>query len=237
LGVIHAETSTGACQPIEGLGDLCHANNCLLVLDTVTSLGALPVYLDKWKVDAAYSCTQKGLSCPPGLGPLTFSERAMNKVQNRKSKVPNWYLDISLVGKYWGSDRTYHHTAPINMNYALYEGLRIIVEETLEKRWQRHRENAELMWEGLKVMGLDCWVDYEHRLPTLTTVKVPEGVDSKAVCAYLRDTYNIEIAAGLGQLMGKVWRVGLMGYNSRKENVLLFLAAFKDALSKFSPKS
>ena len=140
-------------------------------------------------------------------------------------------LDISSVSKYWGSERTYHHTAPINMNYCLYEGLRIIIEEGLENRWKRHRENAEFFWKGLRDLGLDCHVEEKYRLPTLTTVKVPEGVDSKAVAATIREKYNIEIAAGLGELNGKVWRIGLMGFNSRKENVVLLLAALKDVLS------
>jgi alanine-glyoxylate transaminase/serine-glyoxylate transaminase/serine-pyruvate transaminase len=236
MGIIHAETSTGACQPIEGLGDLCHQHDCLLVIDTVTSLGGVPVFLDAWGVDAAYSCTQKCLSCPPGLGPLTFSDRAMKKIAERKTRVANWYLDISSVSKYWGSERTYHHTAPINMNYCLYEGLRIIIEEGLENRWKRHRENAEFFWKGLKDLGLECHVEEKYRLPTLTTVKVPEGVDSKAVAGTIREKYNIEIAAGLGELNGKVWRIGLMGFNSRKENVVLLLAVLKDVLSQHQSK-
>jgi alanine-glyoxylate transaminase/serine-glyoxylate transaminase/serine-pyruvate transaminase len=230
LGLVHAETSTGALQPMEGIGKLCREFNCLLLLDTVTSLGGVPVLLDKWHVDMAYSGSQKCISCPPGIAPLTFNDRAADKMNNRKSKVPNWYLDMTMVGKYWGSERTYHHTAPINMNYGLREALRIIAEEGLEARWERHRRNAEMLWGGLADLGIGCHVAKEHRLPSLTTALVPDGIDPKAVSAYLLKNYNIEMAAGLGQLAGKVWRIGLMGFNSRPENVSLLLTALKDAL-------
>ncbi len=230
LGLVHAETSTGALQPMDGIGKLCREFECLLLLDTVTSLGGVPVFLDRWHVDMAYSGAQKCISCPPGASPLTFGERALKKLNARKSKVANWYLDMSLIGKYWGSERTYHHTAPINMIYGFREALCLIAEEGLEQRWERHRSTAELLWEGLSDLGIGCHVDKEFRLPSLTTALVPDGVDSKALSAYLRDTYNIEIAAGLGQLAGKVWRIGLMGYNSRPENVTLLLAAMNNAL-------
>jgi alanine-glyoxylate transaminase/serine-glyoxylate transaminase/serine-pyruvate transaminase len=230
VGLVHGETSTGALQPMEGIGKLCREFDALLLLDTVTSLGGAPVLLDAWHVDMAYSGSQKCLSCPPGIAPVTFGPRAVNKLNNRKTKVPNWYLDMTMVGKYWGSERTYHHTAPINMNYALREALRIIAEEGLEARWERHQRNAELLWSGLEELGIDLHVPREHRLPSLTTALVPDGVDSKAVSAYLLRNYNIEMAAGLGQLAGKVWRIGLMGYNSRPENVKLLLSALKEAL-------
>lgn len=230
LGLIHAETSTGACQPLEGVGDLCRQYDCLLLADTVTSLGGLPLFIDSWKIDAAYSGSQKCLNCPPGIAPLTFGERALAKLKSRKTKVANWYLDMTMIMKYWGGERTYHHTAPINMNYALREALRIVIEEGLKVRWQRHRENAEMLWQGLSEMGLECHVAERNRLPSLTTVRIPDGIDGKAVQQYLLGEYNIEIAGGLGELAGKVWRVGLMGYNSRPENVLLFLSALKDAL-------
>jgi len=230
LGLVHGETSTGAMQPMEGIGKLCREFNCLLLLDTVTSLGGAAVFLDRWHVDMAYSGSQKCLSCPPGIAPLTLGERALEKLNRRKTKVPNWYLDMTLVGKYWGSERTYHHTAPVNMNYALREALRMVAEEGLEARWERHRANAEMLWEGLADLGIECHVDRGVRLPSLTTALVPEGVDSKAVSAYLLKTYNIEMAAGLGQLAGKVWRIGLMGFNSRPENVLLLLSALGRAL-------
>ncbi len=230
LMLVHAETSTGARQPLEGVGELCRANDCLLLIDTVTSLGGVPLFLDEWLVDAAYSGTQKCLSCPPGLGPLTLGPRALERLEARRSKVPNWYLDVSAVVKYWGKERTYHHTAPINMNYGLREALRLVAEEGLEARWERHARNAQMFWDGLADMGLSCHVDAEHRLTSLTTVCVPDGVDSGAVARELLARYNIEIAGGLGELKGKVWRVGLMGFNSRPENVRLLLAALAEVL-------
>ena len=232
LMLVHAETSTGARQPLEGVSDLCKEFDCLLLLDTVTSLGGVPLFLDEWGVDAAYSGTQKCLSCPPGLGPFTLSARAVEKLQNRKSKVPNWYLDMSMVSKYWGDSRTYHHTAPINMNYGFREALRLIVEEGLEARWARHQATAERFWAGLADIGLSCHVDHDIRLPSLTTVRVPDGVDAKAVARKLLLEQNIEIAGGLGQLAGQVWRVGLMGYNSRPDNVDRLLAALARALGR-----
>ncbi len=232
LALVHAETSTGARQPLEGVADLCQEFDCLLLIDSVTSLGGVPLFLDEWGVDVAYSGTQKCLSCPPGLSPLTLGQKALEKLNNRKTPVPNWYLDMSLVSKYWGSARTYHHTAPINMNYALREALRLVAEEGLKERWARHQENAELFWEGLAAMGMECHVDHEYRLPSLTTVRVPAGVDAKAVAGRLLAEYNIEIAGGLGQLAGQVWRVGLMGFNSRRENVLLLLNALKEILNR-----
>lgn len=232
LAVVHAETSTGACQPLEGLGELCREFDCLLLVDTVTSLGGVPLFLDAWGIDLAYSCSQKGLGCPPGLGPFTMSPRAVEKLKNRSTKVANWYLDVSLLSQYWGQDRVYHHTAPINMNYALREALRILAAEGLEVSWNRHLTNAKLLWEGLKDLGLVCHVHEDYRLPTLTTIRIPEGVDGKAVSRQLLTEYNIEIGNGLGELAGQVWRVGLMGYNSRPENVLLLLSALKRVLNR-----
>ena len=232
LGLVHAETSTGARQPLEGVRELCDEFDCLLLIDTVTSLGGVELFLDAWGVDAAYSGTQKCLSCPPGLGPLTLGPRVLERLEKRSSPVPNWYLDMSLVGKYWGSERTYHHTAPINMNYGLREALRLIAEEGLEARWERHRANARLLWDGLADLGLSCHVDEEIRLPSLTTVRVPDGVDAGMVARTLLTDYNIEIAGGLGALAGKVWRVGLMGFNSRAENVMMLLAALKNVLHR-----
>lgn len=233
--LVHAETSTGAAQPLEGVGDLCHDNGALLVADTVTSISGVPLHLDKWGVDAAYAGTQKCLSCPPGVAPLSFSPRAMDKLMNRKTKVKNWYLDMNMVASYLvggkGAARSYHHTAPISMVYAFREALTIVAEEGLEKRWARHRAVAEEFWGGLKAMGLECLVDYENRLPSLTTVKVPEGIDPKAVTKHLLDKHEIEIGNGLGDLAGKVWRIGLMGYNSRFDNVAVILATMKEALA------
>jgi alanine-glyoxylate transaminase/serine-glyoxylate transaminase/serine-pyruvate transaminase len=232
LALVHAETSTGARQPLEGVADLCREFDCLLLIDSVTSLGGVPLMLDDWGVDVAYSGSQKCLSCPPGIAPLTFSPRAVEKLTNRKTKVANWYLDMSMLSKYWGSERTYHHTAPINMNYALREALRLVAEEGLEVRWTRHQATAELFWEGLAKMGIDCHVPREYRLPSLTTVRVPDGVDAKAVAGRLLREYNIEIAGGFGPLAGQIWRVGLMGFNSRPENVMLLLTALKETLNR-----
>jgi alanine-glyoxylate transaminase/serine-glyoxylate transaminase/serine-pyruvate transaminase len=232
LGLVHAETSTGALQPMEGIGRLCREFDCLLLLDTVTSIGGVPVLLDEWLVDVAYAGSQKCLSCPPGIGPLTFGDRAWEKLNNRKINVPNWYLDMTMVGKYWGSERTYHHTAPINMNYAFREALRLVAEEGLEDRWERHLNNATLLWNGLEGLGISCHVPWEHRLPSLTTALIPDGVDGKEVSKFLMQNFNIEMAAGLGQLAGKAWRIGLMGYNSRPENVTLLLAGLEAALKQ-----
>lgn len=232
LCLVHAETSTGACQPMDGIGDICREFDCLLLLDTVTSMGGLPVFLDQWKVDVAYSGSQKCLSCPPGISPFTMNDRAIERLKARSGKVANWYLDMSMIMNYWGGNRAYHHTAPINMVYGLREALRIIAEQGLEKRWKRHRQTAELFWKGLEDMGLECLVPEEHRLPSLTTVKIPDDVDGKAVQQYLLSELNIEIAGGLGELGGKVWRVGLMGQNSRRANVMLLLAALKTAIAQ-----
>ncbi|MGB7087444.1 MAG: alanine--glyoxylate aminotransferase family protein [Phormidesmis sp.] len=231
LAMVHAETSTGVCQPMAGIGDLCREYDCLLLLDTVTSLGGVPIFLDRWGVDLAYSCSQKGLSCPPGSSPFTMSDRALAKLNNRQSKVANWYLDMSLLSNYWGNGRTYHHTAPVNMTYAIREALRLLAEEGLQSRWDRHQQTAEYLWDGLEEMGLVCHVAREYRLPTLTTVRVPEGINAKAVTTKLIDDHNLELGGGLGDLAGQVWRVGLMGYNAKKENVDTFLAALRQVLN------
>lgn len=233
LAMVHAETSTGVCQPMEGVGDLCRQHDCLLLLDTVTSLGGVPLYLDEWKVDMAYSCSQKGLSCPPGLGPFTMGPRAEAKLAARKDKVPNWYLDVSLLNQYWGSDRVYHHTAPVNMNFGMREALRLLAEEGLDKAWSRHRRNAEALWKGLESLGLEMHVSEALRLPTLTTVRIPDGVDGKAFSSYLLNTHGIEVGGGLGVLAGKIWRIGLMGYNSTPENVNRLLNLFETELPRF----
>ncbi|MGI0489250.1 alanine--glyoxylate aminotransferase family protein [Pantanalinema rosaneae CENA516] len=232
LALVHAETSTGARQPLEGVGELCRQFGCLLLVDTVTSLGGVPIFLDAWGVDLAYSCSQKGLGCSPGASPFTMGARAMEKLQRRSGKVPNWYLDMTLLGKYWGSDRVYHHTAPINLYYGLREALRLIAEEGLATCWQRHQTHAEYLWENLQNLGLTLHVEREFRLPTLTTVRIPDGVDGKAIARQLLNDHNIEIGGGLGELAGKVWRIGLMGYNSRKESVDRLIAAFKQVLPK-----
>jgi len=234
FALVHAETSTGVCQPMQGIGDLCRKYDCLLLLDTVTSLGGVPLFLDKWGVDLAYSCSQKGLSCPPGLGPFTISPRAEDKLYARKGKVPNWYLDVSLLNKYWGSDRVYHHTAPVNMNFGIREALRLLSEEGLENAWQRHKSNAEKLWEGLDRLGIQMHVEKDLRLPTLTTALIPDGIDGKAFSLHLLNNHGIEIGGGLGDLAGKVWRIGLMGYNSNPENVDTLLNIFEEELHNFS---
>lgn len=225
--IVHAETSTGAYQPIEEISALARRAGALMIIDTVTSLACVPVEIDKWQIDASYSCTQKGLSAPPGLAPVTFSARAIDAIKNRKSKTRSWYLDIGMIANYWGSDRVYHHTAPITMNYALYEALRIVLEEGLEARWARHRVNAAALHAGLEGMGLKLAAQEGHRLPQLTTVGVPAGIDEAKMRAELLRQFNIEIAAGLGPLKGKVWRIGLLGEGAQRSNVFLLLAAME----------
>ena len=225
--LVQAETSTGILQPVAEIARLVHAQGGLLIVDAVTSLGGLPLEVDEWDLDVVYSCSQKCLGCPPGLGPITLGPRAEAILYNRRTKIANWYLDMTLLEKYWGPERVYHHTAPITMNYALLEGLRIVAEEGIQNRWERHRQNAQLFWNGLADLDLVCHAPLEYRLPSLTTVRVPDGVDEAAVRRHLLDTYHIEIGGGLGELKGKVWRVGLMGYSSRPENVILLLDALR----------
>ena len=231
IAIVHAETSTGVHQPLEEISALAHRHGALMVADAVTSLACVPVEIDKWKIDACYSCTQKGLSAPPGLSPVTFSARAMEAIKARKSKCRSWYLDIGMIANYWGESRVYHHTAPITMNYALYEALRVVVEEGLEARWQRHRANAAALHAGFAAMGLKLVAQEGRRLPQLSTVAVPDGIDEAQVRATLLKNYNIEIAAGLGPFRGKVWRVGLMGESCKRENVTLLLGALEQILT------
>ena len=232
VGLVHAETSTGALQPLEGMAEVVHRHGALLVVDCVTSLGGLPVRVDEQGIDIAYSGTQKCVGAPPGLAPLTVGPVARDLLERRKTKVANWYLDLTSVSQYWGAARTYHHTAPINMNYALREALRMVQEEGLEPRYARHLANAELLWDGLEDMDIELHVPRQHRLPTLTTVRVPAGVDDMAVRKSLLDEYNVEIGGGLGAFKGKVWRVGLMGYTSNRENVTLLLGALRAILGR-----
>ena len=230
VAVVHAETSTGVQNPVAEIGKLLKGNDAIYLVDTVTSLGGIEVRMDDWNIDALYSGTQKCLSCPPGLAPLSFSEKAMAKLNGRKTKVPNWYLDITMIAKYWGTNRVYHHTAPVNMIYGLYEALFAIFEEKPENVFKRHRESHNALVEGLRELGLKMLVEEPYRLPMLNAVSVPEGVDELAVRKRLRSEFKIEIGAGLGPLAGKIWRVGLMGHTSRKENVARFLAALKTVL-------
>jgi alanine-glyoxylate transaminase/serine-glyoxylate transaminase/serine-pyruvate transaminase len=231
VGVIHAETSTGAWQPIEEIAALVRTHDALLLIDCVTSLGGVPVEIDAWGVDAAYSGTQKCLSCPPGLSPVTFGPRALEAVARRRHKVQSWYLDVTLLQQYWGEDRVYHHTAPISMNYALREALRIVAEEGLEARFARHRRNHEALAAGLTALGLPLAAEEGHRLPMLNAVTVPAGVDEARVRSRLLADDGIEIGGGLGPMKGRVWRIGLMGESSRRESVLSVLAALEVALA------
>jgi alanine-glyoxylate transaminase / serine-glyoxylate transaminase / serine-pyruvate transaminase len=230
LAIVHAETSTGVLQDLSGLADLAHNKNALFVVDAVTSLGGHPVGVDRSGIDVCYSGTQKCLGAPPGLAPITFSERALARIRGRKSKVQSWYLDMTMVEKYWGSDRTYHHTAPISMNYALREALRIVCDEGLEARWLRHESNHRALVAGIEAMGLEMNVDKQHRLWSLNAVRVPAGVDDARVRTRLLNDSNIEIGGGLGPLKGKIWRIGLMGSGSSRENVLQVLEALRKAL-------
>jgi alanine-glyoxylate transaminase/serine-glyoxylate transaminase/serine-pyruvate transaminase len=233
LALVHAETSTGVLQhSIKEIADAAHDNGALLVMDTVTSLGGMPLEVDAWGVDVAFSGTQKSMSAPPGLAPLTVSPRAREVLRNRSVPVGNWYLDLSQLEKYWGNERTYHHTAPINANYALREALRMVAEEGLEERFARHRANAEALWAGLEDLDISLFVPEENRLTTLTTAVIPPGVDDLSLRKTLLNDYNLEIAGGFGPLVGQIWRIGLMGYSSRLENVMLLLSVLREVLKK-----
>ena len=232
VGIVHAETSTGALQPLEEISKIVHDAGALLLVDCVTSLAGLPVEIDKVGIDAAYSGTQKCLSCPPGLAPVTFSPGALEAMDARKTKVSSWYLDISMLRNYWGADRAYHHTAPINMNYALHQALRLVLEEGLEARFARHRLHHEALKAGLEAMGVSYSVaNPDRRLPMLNSVFIPEGVDDAGVRKQLLTEFGIEIGGGLGPMKGKTWRIGLMGEAASKPNVLLLLSALEQCLA------
>ena len=233
VAFVHAETSTGAQSDAESLVKLAHQHDCLTIVDTVTSLGGTPVKVDEWAIDAIYSGTQKCLSCTPGLSPVSFSERALEKIRSRKQKVQSWFMDLNLVMGYWGggTKRAYHHTAPINALYGLHEALLMLQEEGLENAWARHRKNHLALRAGLEAMGLTFIVNEADRLPQLNAVSIPQGVDDATVRGRLLNEYNLEIGAGLGALAGKVWRIGLMGHASRAENILLCVGALEAVLS------
>jgi len=234
VAMVHAETSTGAQSDVAALVKLAHGHGCLAIVDTVTSLGGTPVKVDAWGIDAIYSGSQKCLSCVPGLAPVSFNERALEKIRNRKSKVQSWFLDLNLVMGYWGSGakRAYHHTAPVNALYALHEALLMLKEEGLENAWARHRKHHLALRAGLEAMGLNFIVAEAARLPQLNAVSIPAGVDDAAVRSRLLAQYNLEIGAGLGALAGKVWRIGLMGFASRPENILLCVGALESVLTE-----
>ncbi len=232
LAFVHAETSTGVRSDAQQLCKLAHNHHCLTIVDTVTSLGGIPVKVDDWQMDAVYSGTQKCLSCAPGLSPVTFSEQAIEKIKQRQQKVQSWFLDLNLVMGYWGTaaKRSYHHTAPINALYGLHEALLILKEEGLENSWQRHTQNYEALRIGIENLGLSFTVAEADRLPQLNAINVPEGVDEAQIRARLLNEYNLEIGAGLGSLAGKIWRIGLMGYASNLKNVSYCLKALANTL-------
>jgi alanine-glyoxylate transaminase/serine-glyoxylate transaminase/serine-pyruvate transaminase len=231
VAMVHAETSTGVTNPVEAVGQLVSGTDSLFLVDAVTSLGGMEVAVDKWGIDIIYSGTQKCLSCPPGIAPVSVSARAVEILRNRRNKVPNWYLDLSMIIHYWeGQKRAYHHTAPVNMIYALHQSLFNLLEEGLENAWARHMANHKMLVDGLEELGLTMFVKPEHRLPMLNAVVVPDGIDEAAVRKRLREDYLIEIGAGLGPMAGKVWRIGLMGETSKPENVRRVLSALKEIL-------
>jgi len=231
LALVHAETSTGVCQPLEDIAHIAHEAGALFLVDMVTSLGGMEVAVDSMGIDVAYNGTQKCISCPPGLAPITFGSAAIKALESRKSPIVSWYLDMSMVRSYWGAERKYHHTAPINMIYALREALRIIAEEGLEARFARHQLNHRALVAGIEAMGLAMLVPESERLPMLNAICIPEGVNDIKVRKALLTDFGIEIGGGLGDLQGKIWRVGLMGHSSSRKNVFLFLSALETVLN------
>ena len=232
VAIVHAETSTGVCNPVEEIGQLVLNNGALYLVDCVTSLGGMNVRMDAWHIDALYSGTQKCLSCPPGLAPVSFSNRAVKKLSNRKSKVPNWYLDLSMIINYWsGTSRVYHHTAPINMLYGLYQACYNILDEGLEKVILRHKEMHQLLIAELNNIGLKLFVKEDDRLPMLNSIIIPDGINDIEVRSRLLNDYQIEIGGGLGPLTGKIWRIGLMGETAKKESIQRLMDAFRNILN------
>ena len=230
VALVHAETSTGALTPVEEISKITHDAGALMLLDTVTSLGGCEVDIDGWNIDAVYSGTQKCLSCPPGLAPVSLSPRALEIATTRKTKVQSWYLDVNLLAGYWGTERVYHHTAPISMNYALHEALRLVLEEGLQARWARHKANHERLVAGLKELGLSIASQEGHQLWQLNAVTVPEGTDEAVVRKRLLEEFQIEVGAGLGPMKGKIWRVWLMGESSQASFVDRYLDAMTSIL-------
>ncbi|WP_224449641.1 pyridoxal-phosphate-dependent aminotransferase family protein [Haloprofundus salilacus] len=231
FGFVHAETSTGALQPnVSELTSIAHSHDAYVVADTVTSLGGVEFRADEWDVDVAYSGPQKCLSCPPGASPLTLNDRAMDKVLSREEEPRSWYLDLSLLEGYWGEDRSYHHTAPITNVYALREALRLVAEEGIELRWDRHLRVAGALKAGVEAMGLEMNAADDYWLPSLNAVRVPDGIDDGAVISFLLDQYDLEIASGLGDLEGEIFRIGCMGHSANPKNVTYLLASLADAL-------
>ncbi len=231
VAVVHAETSTGVLQPLREISKLAKEHDALFLVDTVTSLGGAELAIDDWGIDISYSGSQKCLGCPPGMAPFTVNKKALDIVIARNTKVPSWYLDLSLLSTYWTNDRFYHHTAPISMVYAMYESLRLVLEEGLEERIKRHNLHGDALKTGLEAMGLELHAQEGHRLSMLTTVRIPSGVDDAAVRKGLLNGFNLEIGGGLGPLKGQVWRIGLMGFSSNPENILLVLASLEKMLT------
>ncbi|XVH31576.1 pyridoxal-phosphate-dependent aminotransferase family protein [Haloferacaceae archaeon DSL9] len=231
FGFVHAETSTGVLQPeVPELTSIAHDHDAYVIADSVTSLGGVELRVDEWDIDVAYAGPQKCLSCPPGASPLTLNDRAMDKVLSREEEPRSWYLDLSLLEGYWGDDRAYHHTAPITNVYAVREALRLVAEEGIENRWDRHLDVADELKSGLRELGLEMNAPDDYWLPSLNAVRVPAGVDDGEVISYLLESYDLEIASGLGDLSGEIWRIGCMGYSARPKNVQFLLAALEDAL-------
>lgn len=230
VALVHAETSTGALQPLDEITQRVHAQGGLVLVDAVTSLGGLPLKVDPSGLDVVYAGSQKCLSCPPGLSPITLSPAAVAALERRSRPLPGFYLDLDLLRRYWGTERAYHHTAPISTAYGLHEALRLVLEEGLEARWDRHRAVAEYLWQGLAELGLELHVPAAFRLPTLTTVRIPSGVEDPPVRQRLLDEFGIEIGGGLGKLKGKVWRIGLMGTNANPISVDRLLEALRSIL-------
>ena len=232
VAVVHAETSTGVCNPVKEIGQFVQENGSLYLVDCVTSMGGMELKMDDWHIDALYSGTQKCLSCPPGLAPVSFSDRAIEKLMNRKSKVPNWYLDLSMITKYWsGKSRVYHHTAPINMLYGLYQACFNIIDEGLEKVIQRHSEMHQMLASELGNLGLGLFVKENDRLPMLNSVIIPDGENDAKVRSKLLNEFQIEIGGGLGPLAGRIWRIGLMGETAKKESIQKLMDAFRKILN------
>ncbi len=234
VAFVHAETSTGVCSDVKTLVEIARRHDCLTIVDAVTSLGGIPLHVDDWRIDAIYSGTQKCLSCTPGLSPVSFSEAAVEKIRNRKHPVQSWFMDLNLVMGYWGSGgkRAYHHTAPINALYGLHEALLILKEEGLEQAWARHEHHYRALKAGIEAMGLSYVVEESVRLPQLNAIRIPAGVDDATVRRQLLEQYQLEIGAGLGEMAGKVWRIGLMGHACNARNVLACLGALDDVLSR-----
>lgn len=231
VAIVHAETSTGVLQPLEEINKLVHDADALFLVDAVTSLGGTQVKVDEWGIDAIYSGTQKCISAPPGLSPVSFSPKAMEVMNSRKSKVQSWYLDMSMIRNYWaGAKRAYHHTGPISMIYSIHEALRIVLEEGLEARFARHTKNHEILRDGLEQMGFEFLVAPEYRLPMLNAIIIPDGFDDAKIRNRLLNEYNIEIGAGLGEFAGKVWRIGLMGESSTINHINMLISALKQVM-------